>query len=98
MITNQRSCQIGGFQKCEMDFATSVISVVLILFYFFTGLVPRCLQRSERTSLGADTPQLAAGSFMCARRAHVLTGESPESTRQWEGYSRTSRALPRGRV
>ena len=33
----------------------------------------------ERSESRADTPQLAAGSFMCARRAHVLTGESPES-------------------
>ena len=33
-------------------------------FYSFTGLIPRCLQHSERTSLGADTPQLAAGSFI----------------------------------
>ena len=52
----------------------------------------------EQSESRADTPQLAAGSFMCVRRAHVLTGESPESARQWEGYSRTSRALLRGRV
>ena len=30
----------------------------------------------------------------CARRAHVLTSESLESTRQWEGYSRTPRLSP----
>ena len=29
----------------------------------------------------------SGGSTLCARRAHVLTGESPESARQWEGYS-----------
>ena len=34
------------------------------------------------------------GFLLCARRAHVLTGESPESARQWEGYSRTARASP----
>ena len=27
------------------------------------------------------------GFFWCARWAHVLTGESPQSARQWEGYS-----------
>ena len=31
---------------------------------------------------------------LCARRAHVLTGESPESAWQWEGYSRTARVSP----
>ena len=25
--------------------------------------------------------------FWCARWAYVLTGESPQSARQWEGYS-----------
>ena len=32
-------------------------------------------------------PKEAAVS--CARWAHVLTGESPQSARQWEGYSRS---------
>ena len=27
----------------------------------------------------------------CARRAHVLKGESPDPARQWEGDSRTAR-------
>ena len=36
----------------------------------------------------------SAGFLLCARRAHVLTGESPESARQWEGYSRTARVSP----
>ena len=31
--------------------------------------------------------------FWCARRAHVLTGESPESARQWEGYSQSQGRL-----
>ena len=33
-------------------------------------------------------------SFWCARWAHVLTGESPQSARQWEGYSRSQGCPP----
>ena len=36
-------------------------------------------QVSAQESLGAEV--------WCARWAHVLTGESPQSARQWEGYS-----------
>ena len=32
----------------------------------------------------------------CARWAHVLTGESPQSARQWEGYSRSQGCPSRG--
>ena len=32
--------------------------------------------------------------FWCARWAHVLTGESPQSARQWEGYSRSQGCPP----
>ena len=30
-----------------------------------------------------------AAVYACARRAHALTGESPESARQREGYSQS---------
>ncbi len=35
--------------------------------------------------------QAAFRDLLCARRRTFLTDESPESARQWEGYSRTSR-------
>jgi len=36
--------------------------------------------------------------FWCARWAHVLTGESPQSARQWEGYSWSQGCPPRGGI
>ena len=37
---------------------------------------------------------ISVGFFWCARWAHVLTGESPQSARQWEGYSRSQGCPP----
>ena len=41
---------------------------------------------TKRNSLSAGNIA-AERLFQCARRAHVLTGESPETARQWEGHS-----------
>ncbi len=40
------------------------------------------------------SPAIAGLFFMCARWAHVLTGESPQSAWQWEGYSRSQGCPP----
>ena len=46
---------------------------------------------SQNTTLRNKPPRDSSlGGFpVCARRAHVLTGESPKSARQWEGHSQS---------
>ena len=40
-----------------------------------------------RIKSAADGLSDSVSLLGCARRAHVLTGESPETARQWEGHS-----------
>ena len=49
------------------------------------------IRNYEEKSVDKDLETSFPDPFWYTRRAHILTGESPEFAQQWEGYSRTAK-------